>query len=599
MKKKKLSIHSENILPIIKKWLYSEKDIFLRELVSNSVDAIQKLKFLQSQSKAQAQKEEFIINIDINKDKKTLTISDNGIGMTEEEIEKYIAQIAFSGAEDFVKKYQTGDQIIGHFGLGFFSSYMVSKKVEIFTKSYIENEPAVHWECDGTSDYTVNKTKKENIGTDVVLHLEDDEYLDEEKIKQILFRFCPFIPFSINVNKNAINNKSPLYLKAQSECKDEDYISFYHDLHPNEIDDPIFWIHLNIDYPFNLKGILYFPKIKKNFDVNKGQIKLFCNRVFVSDNCKDILPDYLTILKGAIDSPDIPLNVSRSFLQLDPTIKSLGSHIAKKIADRLNLLYQTDKDKFISIWEDIEVILKLGIMQDEKFYEKIKSFLIWKNTNDEWSTIEEYLERNKEKTQNKIFYTQEKNKFLDLFIEKKIEVLFLNQYLDTAVITFLERKNSCKFQRIDGDIDSSILDPSKEKDLLTPSGKSEAAELAEFVKRSLNINDLDVEAKSLSSNSLPGFILINEQDRRFRDYMQLTQNTSSFPSKKTFVVNTNNKIIIKAQKLHLKNPKLSEKILKHVFDLAKISQKELSSDEFSSFIDRSNDLLEELSDLTP
>ncbi len=593
MKEKTLSIHSENILPIIKKWLYSEKDIFLRELVSNAVDAISKLRLLQSEKKAKESNDPFRIDIKIDKEKNTVTISDNGIGMSEEEIEKYISQIAFSGAEDFLKHYQTNqekDQIIGHFGLGFYSAYMVAKKVEIHTKSFEEKKSAVFWSCDGSSNYSLDSSDKQTIGTDIILHLEDTAYLDEAKIKSILLRFCPFIPYGIYLNDTHNNNKDPLYLQSPAEIKDQEYIDFYHELYPEDLHDPIFWIHLNVEVPFHLKGILFFPKIDKNFDFQKSNIRLFCNRVFVSDNCKDILPDFLTILKGAIDSPDIPLNVSRSYLQVDQTVRQLGQHVAKKIADRLVCLFNTDRKKLESIFEDIETIFKLGILQDDKFYERTKKALLWKNTKKEWTTLEEYVERKGDKT---IFYTQDHTQFLEFYKKLNIEVLFANAYVDTTLMTSLERKNGYKFQRIDGNIDPSILDPSKEQDLMDASGKTERIKIAEFIQSALDQKDLQVEAKSLADGSIPGFLLIKEEERRFRDYMQITQN-QSFPSQKTFVVNTNNPLVKKAQVLTSSNPDLAKSLISHLYDLTKISQKEMPPEELNAFLTRSTELLDKL-----
>jgi molecular chaperone HtpG len=600
MKENKLSIHSENILPIIKKWLYSEKDIFLRELVSNACDAINKLIIIQPKEK--------IFRIDINIDKKnnTLTISDNGIGMNANEIEKYISQIAFSGATDFLEKYKSAnekDHFIGHFGLGFYSSYMVSEKVTIDSLSYEDNSEAIFWSCDGSSTYFTDIGKRKDRGTSVTLHIDKEnvEYLEENKIRQILERFCLFLPFEIYLNDKHINNKDPLYLQSANELTDKQYLDFYRKLHPYD-QDPIFWIHINVDYPFNLKGILYFPKLKKDVDLNKSTVKLYCNRVFVSDNCKDILPDYLTILKGAIDSPDIPLNVSRSYLQSDRTIKQLGSHISKKICDRLSKLYKMDRDKFISSWSDIEVIIKLGILQDEKFFDKAKDFLIWKDaTSDKWLTLDEYIKENKEKTSDKIFYTnQDKSQshFIDLYKEKNIPVLEINAYIDTAIINHLEGKLSpVKFQRIDGGIDESIIDKSKEQNILDKDGKTKSSKIADFVKKSLDINDLEVEAKSLTSNNIPGFIMINEESRRLRDYMHMTTGedmTTQLPQKQTFVINTNNKLIRHADKLATKNPKIAKSIIKQVYDLAKLSQKEMKPSEINDFVSRSNEMLESL-----
>jgi molecular chaperone HtpG len=600
MKEKKLAIHSENILPIIKKWLYSEKDIFLRELVSNACDAINKNLIINPQEK------KYRIDINIDKKKKTISISDNGIGMTETEVEKYIAQIAFSGATDFMEKYKSSnekDQIIGHFGLGFYSSYMVSEKVTIDTKSYEAKNEAVFWSCDGSSSYQIDIGSKKERGTTVNLHIdkENEEYLEEIRIKPILERFCKFLPFPIYLNDNHINNTDPLWVKAPNDLKDKDYLDFYKNLHPYD-QDPMFWVHINVDYPFNLKGILYFPKIQKDFDIKKSSVKLFCNRVFVSDNCKDILPDYLMILKGAIDSPDIPLNVSRSYLQSDRTIKQLGSHISKKIADKLNKLYQTDREKFQIFWKDVEVVIKLGILQDDKFYDRVKNFLIFKDvTTDTWITIDEYLSIAKDKTQNKIFYTNLDSKnshFINLYKEKQIPVLAINEYIDTAIINHIEGKlTDVKFQRTDGAIDDSILDVSKEKSILDADGKTASSKIADFFKKSLNIKDLEIEAKSLASDKIPAFIMVQEESRRMRDYMSMTQGDdflNSIPEKKTLVLNTNSDLVMNAKKISIKDEALANDLARHVFDLAKLSQKELKADEIDDFVTRSNILLDKL-----
>ena len=351
----KLKIHSENILPIIKKWLYSDKDIFVRELVSNSCDAISKLRKLTNDAN-----ETWRIDIKIDKENRTLTFSDNGLGMNHDEVETYISQIAFSGAEEFIQKYQSDkeeDQIIGHFGLGFYSAYMVAQNVEIQTLSHKDGADPMHWSCDGSVDYTLEKGSRETRGTDVVLHLskEEDEYLDDTRLRQILHHYCSFLPYPIFLNDKQINEKPPLWMKPASECTEQEYLDFYRHLFPME-PDPLFWVHLNVDFPFNLKGILYFPKLAQDGELKKETIQLFCNRVFVSDNCRDLLPEYLTILRGAIDSPDIPLNVSRSYLQMDRTVRQLGSHISKKITDRLAALYRSEKEKFLTYWEDIELI---------------------------------------------------------------------------------------------------------------------------------------------------------------------------------------------------------------------------------------------------
>jgi len=597
MTKKNLSIHSENILPIIKKWLYSDKDIFLRELVSNSCDAIQKLKIIRDEKNLDISDDEFRIDIKINKDLKTITISDTGIGMTFEEVEKYIAQIAFSGAEEFVKKYETNqekDQIIGHFGLGFYSSYMVATNVEVLTKSYEGNEKAVHWSSDGNAEYLIDYADKDKRGTLITLHVDESstEYLEEAKLKSILENYCRFLPYPIHLNDKQINHQDPLWLKAPADCTDKDYLEFYRKLYPMD-PDPVFWIHLNVDYPFNLKGILYFPKIHKKFDVNQSTINLFCNRVFVSDNCKDLFPDYLTVMRGAIDSPDIPLNVSRSYLQMDRTVKQVGSHISKKISDRLKSLFKEDRDSFIKIFQDVETIVKLAVLQDEKFYERSKDFLLFKTIEDTWITVEEYKEKSK---QNVVFYTiDDKNSLIDLYQEKNIPVLVANSNLDSALVNFLESKLSgTEFKRIDSDLTSELLDTSKDKSLLDKDGKSIAQKMADYVKECLSETDLDVEAKSFASSKVPAMIQFDEKTRRLQEYMSFAQDAASFPVKKTFVINTNHKLIEAAWNLRSSKPEISKKIVQHLFNTTLLSQKEISPDKIKGYVSENLDLIDAL-----
>lgn len=592
-----VKIHSENILPIIKKWLYSEKDIFVRELVSNSCDAIYKLAHL---SEVDPKDAKWRIDVLLDSEKRTLTFSDNGIGMSADEVEKYIAQIAFSGAEEFAKKYQTEkkeDQMIGHFGLGFYSAYMVAERVEIQTLSHQPDSEPVFWSCDGSSTYTIEKGSREQVGTSVILHLQEEEaeFLDAAQIRKILTHYCSFLPYPIYFNDSLINEKEPLWMKSASDCTDKEYLDFYRHLFPTE-PDPLFWIHLNVDYPFHLKGVLYFPKISQESDLKKESIQLFCNRVFVSDNCKDLLPDYLMILRGAIDSPDIPLNVSRSYLQMDRTVKQLGAHISKKISDRLSTLYRTEKEKFLSYWEDIEIIIKYGALQDEKFYERVKEFLVWKNAQGEWTTTEAYLERHPDQA---IYYTTEEGHFLDLYKEKGIEVLLLKPSLiDQALIQFLEKKSGAHFKRIDSHVDEKILDPSKEKTLLGADGRSEAAKIADFFKKKLGIEHLEVEAKSLASQSLPAFLMLKEEERRMRDSLAY-QNKEMRQAlgamiKPTFVINTNHKLIDAIHKLETKHPELAQEMAQEVYDLARLSQKEMEPEGLAKFISRSTSVLEQL-----
>lgn len=595
MSQKTLQIHTENILPIIKKWLYSDKDIFIRELISNACDALGKLQILRDQNLCEVKDEELKIELLIDKANKTLQFLDTGIGMSAEEVEKYIAQVAFSGAEEFAKKYQSQnekDQIIGHFGLGFYSAYMVADKVTLDTQSYLLEHKPAHWSCEGTSSYTLEEGTRSSRGTTITLFINEEEkdFLEESRLKEILDRYCAFLPFPIFLNGVRINEKEPLWLKNSSDCTEKEYLDFYSSLYPTE-PDPIFWIHLNVDYPFHLKGILYFPKLNRRFDWSQANIKLFCNRVFVSDSCKDLIPEYLMCLKGAIDSSDIPLNVSRSSLQMDRTVRQLASHISKKVADKLASLYQTEREKFLTAWPDIELIVKLGSLQDDKFYERVSDCVVWKNLSGEWLSLKEYLAYHPEK----VFYTADASSPL-LKLYKPQDVLIANSPIDPSFLSFLESKQKISFQRIDGALDASLIDPSREKTLLDTSGKTEAGRIEDLFRSTLEEKGLEIEAKSLSSNEIPAFVMLDEQIRRMRDYMALSHSPlpPSLMQKKTLVLNTNNKLISSLLALKEKKPELAKEVVRYVYDLSLLSQKELGPDAFPHFIARSNKVLEEL-----
>ncbi len=604
MAQKTLTIHTENILPIIKKWLYSDKDIFIRELVSNACDAIQKCKVLREHGEMQALDTEFRIDITVNKTERTLSFTDTGIGMTSEEVEKYIAQVAFSGAEEFLGKYKSQNEqehIIGHFGLGFYSAYMVAETVTINTLSHKHNAESVFWSCDGSASYEIETGSRGTRGTEITLHIdkESDEFLEESKIRTILRQYCAFLPVPIFLNGTQINEKEPLWIKPPSECTEKDYLEFYHTLYPME-PDPIFWVHLNVDYPFHLKGILYFPKITSRFEWNKCSTKLFCNRVFVSDNCKDLIPDYLMVLRGAIDSPDIPLNVSRSYLQMDRTVRQLSTHLSKKVSDRLSALYANEKETFLNAWPDIEMIVKLGMLQDDKFYERSKDFLVWKTLTEEWTTAEEYLTRHKQEYKGKLFYTSDDKHtphFLDLYKEKGIEVLRATSPVDTPLMNLLEGKlEGAHFQRIDGALDEAILDASREKTLLDADGKTESVKIADFIRSTLCIETTEIEAKSLSSDHIPAFLVVDEDSRRMRETFALTQQSipDFLKTKLTFVVNTNSRLVQSIYGLKDKNPALAKEMVEHLYELSLLSQKELAPNALSQFISRSSRVLEQL-----
>ncbi len=589
-----LEIHSENILPIIKKWLYSEKDIFVRELVSNACDAIHKLKILIDCKEADIESE-FSIHIEINKEKKTLTFTDTGIGMSADEVKQYIAQIAFSGAEAFVEKYKgkgADNQIIGHFGLGFYSAYMVADVVEIETLSYKEGSKSAYWRCDGSAKYELGEGKRETRGTEITLHLgkENEEYLDENKMREVLERFCRFLPYPIFLGQERINSQEPLWIKPTSECTKEDYLDFYRYLYPYDA-GPLFWVHLNVDYPFHLKGILYFPKLDKQFDLKKSTVHLYCNRVFVADNCKDVLPEYLTALRGVIDSPDIPLNVSRSTLQSDRTVRQLATHISKKVAESLILLYKTEKERFFQCWKDVSFVVKLGALEDEKFYERIKELLLWKTTQGEWIHAQEYIERNKDKLPEKIIYaTDEQHNvpLINLFREKNIDILCMDAPIDHYLINHLERHlKPVKFQRLDGAVEELLIRQEK------PAVNAE--QIANAIEDLLNRREeIKVEAKSLSNVQIPALLIVEENQRRLKEYMRLMGSEGSMKTEQTLVVNTNNPLICAIEKLKDKDKELAKELVDGVYELSQLSQREIEPQAINTFIERTARLMEKL-----
>jgi molecular chaperone HtpG len=595
----KLQVNSENILPIIKKWLYSDKDIFVRELVSNSIDAIRKVKILRDQGTSDATDESFRIDVKVDKEAKTLTFTDTGLGMSADEVEKYIAQVAFSSAEEFMSHYKSEDekdQMIGHFGLGFYSAYMVADTVEIQSRSYRSDDTPVHWKCDGSTEYDIGEGTRTERGTEITLHVSEEEieFLDDFRIREILSRYCTFLPYPVYLNDSLINEHEPLWIKSPSDCVDKDYLDFYKHLYPGE-PDPLFWIHLNVDYPFHLQGILYFPKVLRGPTADRRLIQLYCNRVFVSEGCEEVVPDFLLGLRGVIDSPDIPLNVSRSALQMDRTVKQLSGHISKKVADRFTTLYTTDKEEYERCWADIQVIAKLGAMQDDKFYDRIKDVILFQNTASEWTTVEQYIER-KEK---KVFYTSEgkgQSQFLKMYEDQGVEVLVADSPIDSFMISFLERKlEGVTFQRIDGAIDDSILDASKEKTLLDADGRTEGSHIAEFFKGAL---DVEVEAKSLTGN-IPGFVVMDEQQRRMRDTILASDPNGAMANlagltKRTLVVNTNSKLISTVGEMRIKRPELAKAMAQQVYDLALLSQREMAPDQLNAFVSRSSEVLEQL-----
>ncbi|MCX6125532.1 MAG: molecular chaperone HtpG, partial [Proteobacteria bacterium] len=460
-----ISIHAENILPIIKRWLYSEKDIFIRELIANAADAVTKLAKLSVMGEVKRETPEAKITVTIDKEAKTLTISDAGLGMTADEVKKYINQVAFSGVKDFVAKYQDKadeQQIIGHFGLGFYSSYMVATKVEIDTLSYQEGAEPAHWECDGSTEFSMGPGKRTTIGTDIILHIGEDstEMLEQFKVRELLMRYCAFIKHPIELAGEVVNDPNPIWTKAPSTLTDKDYIDFFNKVFPHQ-PEPLFWIHLNVDHPFNLKGILYFPKLRHELEASQGQVKLFCNQVFVADNCKELIPEFLTLLKGVIDCPDLPLNVSRSYLQNDPTVQKISEHIIKKVADKLTGMAKTELDTYKKYWDDIQPFVKFGMLRDNKFYDRMVEHLLFKCASGEYKNLDQYLESNKEKAQGKIIYASDSNAqapMIKMLQDEGIEVVMAETFIDSHFLPFVEMQSGRKysFQRVDAGITSLL-----------------------------------------------------------------------------------------------------------------------------------------------
>ncbi len=586
MSKGNISVNTENILPVIKKWLYSDKDIFIRELVSNGCDAISKMK----QTGAT---DDYSINVIVNKNEKTLTFTDNGIGMTSEEIEKYIAQVAFSGAEEFFEKYKNENEnntIIGHFGLGFYSAFMVADRVEIDSLSFTESAKAAHWSCDGGIEYEITDGTRTERGTDIILHIseENEEFLEVAKVSEILNKYCYFLPVDIYITDaekteelKPFNEKCPLWLKNPSECTEEEYINFYHTVF-HDFDAPLFWIHLNVDYPFNMKGILYFPKLKHEASSLEGQIKLYNNQVFVADNIKEVIPEYLLLLKGCLDCPDLPLNVSRSFLQNDGYVKKVSAHITKKVSDKLTGMFNTDREKLEKYWDDISPFVKYGCMRDDVFYEKIKDIVLYKSTDDKFFTLDEYI---KDKDNKTIYYTsnpEAQAQYINMFKIKGIPVVLLPYAIDTHFISFMEFKNNgVKFKRID----ASVADNTEKS--------TENNALISKFKQAIGDEKLKVECASLNNTKLPAIINLSEESRRMQEMSAMIMGKlSDIPEDITVVLNLTSPIVSKLNSSN--NEEFIKLVCNYVYDMACLAHSPLSSERMNAFIERSNDILTRL-----
>ena len=605
MQKGNIRVQTENIFPIIKKFLYSEHDIFLRELVSNAVDATQKLKTLSSLGEAKGELGELRIDVKIDTENKTLTISDRGVGMTAAEVDKYLNQVAFSGAEEFLNKYkgQNEANIIGHFGLGFYSSFMVSDKVVVVTKSYTD-EPAVRWECDGSPEFTLEPAEKEQRGTDIILHLneESQEFLEASKIRQILERFCRFLPVPIWFEDKQINNTQPAWTKKPSELTPEDYQKFYKELYPNN-EPPLFWIHLNVDYPFNLTGILYFPKIQHSYEIQKDKIHLYSNQVFVTDEVKDIVPEFMMLLQGVIDSPDIPLNVSRSYLQGDPNVRKINAHITKKVADKLDELFRTDRKEYETKWEHIGLFVKYGMMTDDKFLEKANKFLLLEDvkggafyTLDEYKINTETLQKDKDGKTVVLYTTNpvQQDAYIQSATEKGYTVIKLTTLVDSAFINNIEYKwENIRFTRVDSDIVDNLIDKKEGSDSVL--GKDEESKLKEWFAAQVPDTHMTVEIRGLNPESAPVVATRPEFMRRMKDMAAVSgDGMSSFyanmPDEVTLTVNGNHPIYQKI--LQDENEDHRGKQIRNLADLALLSQGLLKGNELTAFIQRSVELLQ-------
>lgn len=602
-----IKVHSENIFPIIKKWLYSDKDIFLRELVSNACDAIKKWERLKQMGEAPDVEEKPRIDIYLDKEARTLSVCDNGLGMNEEEVEKYITQIAFSGAEEFIEKYKdkTDAQagIIGHFGLGFYSAFMVADTVEIQTLSYRENAKPVHWSSDGSSTYEIEEGNRTQRGTTVLLHIAQDagEFLDEYRIREMLHKYCQFMPYEIYFHtpsssetdkkeERPINNTSPLWLKAPKDCTKEEYIKFYHECF-TDFNDPLFWIHLNVDYPFNLKGILYFPKQSNKLEVMPGQIKLFNNQVYIADNIKEVVPEFLMLLKGVMDCPDLPLNVSRSFLQNDKDVAKISKHITKKVSDKLHSVFHEDRKAFEGYWNDIAPFIKFGCIKDESFYEKVKGILLFETIYGDYKTLEEYPKE----SDGTIFYVTDKNvqaQYIRMFKESGMNAVILDHMIDSHFISFVEyignkgedSGQKLKFARIDSDIGQAMKDNSSQEQ------EELSKKLVEIFQNAMDDKELTVKAEALKTADTPAVMLLSEYERRMQDMSALYGDMfgNAPKTKSTLVLNLENPIVQALPQLEEEKRKL---VCRHIYDLAMISHKQLSAEEMSGFIKRSVEIL--------
>ncbi|PRY14839.1 molecular chaperone HtpG [Pontibacter ummariensis] len=598
-----ISIHTENIFPIIKKFLYSDHEIFLRELVSNAVDATQKIKRLAAVGEYKGDLGELKVKVAVNKDDRTITISDNGIGMTAEEIKKYINQIAFSGASEFVERFKDAgenkDQIIGQFGLGFYSAFMVADRVDIVTKSYQEGAEAARWTCDGSTEFAITDAQKEDRGTDVILHIaqDSDEFLETARIRNILDKYCKFLPVPVEFEGEVINNPNPIWTKQPSDLTDEDYKNFYKELYPFS-EPPLFWIHLNVDYPFNLTGILYFPKIKNEFELQRNKIQLYSRQVFITDEVKDVVPEFLMLLHGIIDSPDIPLNVSRSFLQADSSVKKINTYITKKVADKLNEIFKKDRETFEKNWDDVNVFVKYGMLSDDKFYERAKDFALLQNTEGKYYTIEEYKALVQANQTNKneqlvMLYTTDADKqhaFVEAAQNRGYDVLKLDSMIDSHFIGLLEQKlEKTTLKRVDSETVDKLIERDETKESVLSDKEKE--ELKGVYEQAINNKNMTVEVTPMSPDDAPVVITLPEFMRRMKDMNRTGGGGMMFmgdmPDTYNVTINANHPL--NQRVLNAGESKAT--VARQAFDLALLSQNMLSGAALTTFVKRSFELM--------
>ncbi len=607
VKKGGISVDTEHIFPIIKKWLYSEKDIFLREIVSNASDAITKLRRLASLGIREDSGEEYRITVTLDKDAGTLTVSDNGIGMSEEELNKYICSIALSGAVDFIQKYEKEEGegagkngIIGHFGLGFYSAFMVSNSVEVITKSYTD-APAVHWICSESGEYELSAAQKEGHGTSVIMHISDSEseFLQRSKIRAILEKYCSFMPVDIyfvdvdeekkeNDTEEPINDTCPLWQKQPSECHDEDYVDFYRKVF-NDFKEPLFHIHINADYPLNFKGILYFPKFANEYETIEGQVKLYYNQVYVADNIKEVIPEYLLMLKGVLDCPELPLNVSRSYLQTNTYVSKISAHIVKKVADKLNSLCLNDRERYARIWSDISPFIEYACIKDRKFYDRVKSSLLLTLCDGTVKTYEEYLNDAKESHENKIYYATDKAlqaQYISMFEAQNIKVVLLDKPIDTQFSSIVEQyMPDVKFLRVDADV----------ADSLKADGEISESEALKDIFSEILGDKVSLKFDALKDESVPAILNVSEQSRRMEELMRMYgMDGGAYPTESTFVLNTASPLIKKLEITAQGEPQKAKEMAAYIYKLSLLSQKKFSSEEMQDFMKSSFELMMKL-----